>query len=305
MTDLLQQIRELCNHPWKRELLLNDRIKWNKLWASMDAIEDTQLAIDTYLGLEKFDGYSGGYLYVYGLLQALNIQQDAVNNLNTSLFNATFDYKNEYPKLYEIRENRNNSIGHPTSRGNDASFHNIDRSSISKDAFTLASYFPKTGNKSTFQNIDIIESIEQQSILVNQILNKVMSKLEYDFEAHKNKFKGQSLRAIVRDDMHYEFSKLHEHIYNDYPLVEMNFNHIQTAIKKIKEGIIERYFAISALQATEDTLNLIDYIINRLDQTLIKSKIEDKFELRIFVNSFQSNFEELLEMLEEIDTEFM
>ena len=271
----------------------------------MDAIEDTQLAIETYLGLEKFDGYNGGYLYVYGLLQALNIQQDAVNNLNTSLFNATIDYKNEYPKLFEIRENRNNSIGHPTKRGNDASFHNIDRSSISKEAFTLASYFPKTGDKSTFQEINIIESIEQQSALVNQILSKVMTKLEQDFEAHKNQFKGQSLRALVRDNMHYEFSKLHEHIYHDYPLVEMNFKQIQSAVKKIKDGIIERYFAISALQGTEDTLNLIDYIINRLDQTLIKNKIQDKFELRIFINSLQSNFEELLEMLEEIDREFM
>jgi hypothetical protein len=110
MTDLLKKIRDLCNHPWKRELLFNDRVKWNKLWASMDAIEDTQLAIETYLGLESFDGYNGGYLYIYGLLQALNIQQDAVNNLNKTLFNATIDYKNEYPKLFEIRENRNNSL---------------------------------------------------------------------------------------------------------------------------------------------------------------------------------------------------
>ena len=304
MTDLLKKIRDLCNHPWKRELLLNDRIKWNKLWASMDTIEDTQLAIDTYLGLESFDGYNGGYLYVYGLLQALSIQQDAVNNLNTSLFNATIDYKAEYPKIFEIRENRNNSIGHPTNRGNDASFHNIDRSSISKETFTLASYFPKTGRKSTFQEIRILESIEQQSELVNQILNKVMTNLENDFDAHKNKFKGQRLRALIRDNMHYEFSKLHEHIFHDYPLAEMNFKNIRSAAKQIKDGIIERYFSLSALQGAEDTLNTIDYIINRLEQTLIKTKIEDKFELRIFVDSLQKNFEELLEMVEEIDKEF-
>ena len=73
MTDLLKKIQDLCNHPWKRELLLNDKIKWNKLWTSMDAIEDTQLAIDAYLGLNDFDGYDGGYLYIYGLLQALNL----------------------------------------------------------------------------------------------------------------------------------------------------------------------------------------------------------------------------------------
>ena len=102
MTDLLETIRVLCNHPWRKQQLLNDKINWEKLWASMDAIEDTQLAINSYLELDTFNGYNGGYLYIYGLLQALNIQQDAVNNLSISLFNPPIDYKIEYPKLYEI-----------------------------------------------------------------------------------------------------------------------------------------------------------------------------------------------------------
>ena len=224
--------------------------------------------------------------------------------MNKSLFNASIDYKTDYPKIFEIRENRNNSIGHPTNRGNDASFHNIDRSSISRESFTLASYFPKTGQKSTFQEIRIIESIEQQSELVNQILIKVMTTLENDFASHKNKFKGQRLRTLVRDDMHYEFSKLYEHVNRNYPLVESNFNHIKSVVNQIKNGIIERYFALTALQGTEDTLNLIDYIIKRLDKTLIKNKIEDKFELRIFIDSLQTNFEELFKTVEKIDKEF-
>ena len=30
------QIRDYANHAWRRELLYQDRIKWNKMWASMD-----------------------------------------------------------------------------------------------------------------------------------------------------------------------------------------------------------------------------------------------------------------------------
>lgn len=294
----------MCNHPLRKQLLLSDRVKWNKLWASMDAIEDTQLAIKTYQELDRFNGYTGGYLYIYGLLQALNIQQDAINNLNSSLFNEITDYKNDYPILYEIRENRNKAIGHPTKRGNDASFHNIDRTSISKEGFTLASYFPKTGEKSTFQKIDIVGSIKQQSKLVNEILEKVMRQLENDFEAHRLKFKGQRLRALVKDDMHYEFSKLYEHVNLDYPLASMNFDRIKDVIIAVKSGIIDRYFSLSALQGIEDTLSLIDYIMLRLEKTLIKTKIDDKVELRIFVDSLQSHFEELLSMLDEIDKVF-
>lgn len=270
----------------------------------MDAIEDTEIAIETYQNLHKFNGYNGGYLYIYGLLQALNIQQDAVNNLNISLFNEKIEYKDDYPELYQIREHRNNSIGHPTKRGVDASFHNIDRSSINNEGFTLASNFPKTGETSTFKKISIVESIKQQSTLVNQILLKVMSNLKADFENHKDKFKGQKLAAMVSNNHSYEFSKLYTHIFDDYPLVQMNFDHLKSSYEKIKNGIKERYFSINTLQGTKDTIEVLDYLFERLENKLIKNKIEDKMELRIFVDALNSNFDELIEMLDEIDSAF-
>jgi len=30
---LTKEIRSLLNHPWKRELIYQDKIKWNKIWA--------------------------------------------------------------------------------------------------------------------------------------------------------------------------------------------------------------------------------------------------------------------------------
>lgn len=270
----------------------------------MDAIDDTQVAINNYSNLPSFDANNGGHLYIYGLMQALNIQQDAANNLLNALFNKTVDFKAEYPELYEIREHRNNAIGHPTNRGNDKSFHFIGRASISKKGFMLASYYPKTVEKSKFEEIDIIKCIKTQNKLVTTILNETMKKLQSDFEEHKLKFKGQRLTDLIHDDFHYEFSKLYENINDNYPLTEINFNLIFEAYEKIKKGIVDRYFSIDALQGIKHTTEILDYIFNRLRRDLIDNKINDKLELTIFIDALKSNFAEFQEMLTEIDKEF-
>ena len=301
---LIRKIRKLCNHPWKSELLFQDRIKWNKLWTSMDAIDDTQAAIDSYSSLTEFDSTNGGYLYIYGLLQALNIQQDAANNLLNALFNKTINFKTEYPDLYDIREHRNNAIGHPTNRSNNKSFHFIGRASISKKGFTLASYYPKTGEKSKFEEIDILRCINSQNAIINTILNETIEKLESDFEIHKLKFKGLKLSSLIHADFHYEFSKLYENIDRDYPLTEMNFNLIYGAYEKAKRGIIDRYFSLDALQGIKYATQMLDYIFARLKKDLIVNKIGDTLLLTILIDSLKSNFKEFQEMLIEIDKEF-
>ena len=84
--NIFKEIREICNHPWKQELLLHDKIKWNKLWSSLDVIEDSQIAIYDYTNLSEFSSTEKGYLFVYGILHALYLQQDSLINLNISLF---------------------------------------------------------------------------------------------------------------------------------------------------------------------------------------------------------------------------
>jgi hypothetical protein len=303
-TELTKDIRDVLNHPWKREILFQDRVKWNKIWASLDTFDDTQEAIDSYLKLDKFGPYDGGYLFIYGVLQAINLQQDALNNLRTALFDKTIDWKTEYPELYKIREHRNDSIGHPTKRGNDKSFHMIGRYSISNEGFKLASYFPKTGDKSKFEEIKVLKCIEAQSKLLKIILSDTMDKLTNEFKEHKNKFKGDKIRTKIPNTYDYHISKLFEHAHGHYELVEINFNLVKETIENIKAEVEKRYFKINALQGLEDTLNQLEYVINRLDKTLIQNKISDENELRIFIQSLRQNSKDLFEMIDEIDSEF-
>lgn len=302
--NLCKNIRELCNHPWKKELLFQDRVKWSKLWTSLDVIEDSQQAINDYLNLPEFNSNSRGYLYIYGVLQAINLQQDALKNLSGALFNKKIDFKENYPKLYKIREYRNDSIGHPTNRGNGKSFHYIGRPSIKKKGFKLISYYPKTGEQTKIEDINILECIEIQNSLVAEKLKETMKNLESDFEKHKDRFKGKKLSDLIHPTNGYHFSKLYENISRDYDLVELNFDTIKETYDKIKDGIIERYFSLSALSEIELITERLDYIFERVKRDLIKNKISDKLELEIFVDALKSNFKEFEDMVKEIDEEF-
>ena len=302
--NIFEEIREICNHPWKRELLFQDKIIWNKLWTSLDVIEDSQIAIDDYANLSEFSSNEKGYLYVYGILHALYLQQDALCNLNKSLFGQDIDFKIDYPELYNIREIRNNSIGHPTDRGNGKSFHGISRTTIQKKGFQMMSSFPKTGEEDEFTDINVLSCIETQGGLFKVILNQTMEKLKSDFENHKLKFKDSKLIDLVHKSIDYQFSKLYENINRDYALVEINFETIFETYNNIKKGIIERYSALSALSGIELNTEMLDYLFNRLQRDLIENKIEDKLELQIFIDALKSHFEELKSMVKEIDEEF-
>lgn len=301
--ELSRNIRKLCNHPWKRELLLADKSKWYKLWASVDLINDTQHAIDFYINIPEKKFLEGGYLYVYGILQALYVQQDAAINLNQALFDESIDFKKNYPELYIIREQRNDSIGHPSGRGknNSDSFHIINGTSIVKSGFELMSHYPNKNKAFQISRIDINKCIDLQNKLLNNILEQVMNKLKMDFELHKKRFKGTPLINVVNNSISYSISKLYEF---ESPLVSIEYRLISETYEKIKDGIQKRYTNLNALPGVQLTCERIDYILNRLKRDLVDSPINDHLEIEVFVDALKYHFNDLIEMVEEIDKEF-
>jgi hypothetical protein len=305
--DLVQQrdtrIRDLVNHPWKLQRLLDDRIKWNKLCASMDVIGDTQIAINSYFSLPGFKAENGGYLFLYGLLQAFFLQQDAINHLSEALFDKAINWKAEYPDIYLVRELRNDSIGHPTKRGKDESFHFIARYSVSKGHFRLMSHYSKT-NKSEFNDIDINELRARQENSVIKILDTVIELMEKEYSDHKQKFANSKLSELIPGTMSYSIGKVYEGIYNDYPLAEMNFSEIKRTIDAVKNEIIKRYGKLSALQGLNDVVRRIDYILLKVDSWIKNKQLLNNDDAEVFLDSFSDRFKELEEMLHEIDKEF-
>ncbi|MCA0153758.1 hypothetical protein [Winogradskyella vincentii] len=298
-----KSIRDLVNHPWKLQSLLGDKPKWNKLCASMDVIGDAQIAINSYFSLPSFKAENGGYLFLYGLLQAFFLQQDAINNLSEALFSKKINWKKEYPEIFQIRDIRNSSTGHPTKRGNDDSFHFIARYSVSKGRFRLMSQYPKK-EKLEFTDIDLNQLRIDQENSVVEILNNVIETMEKEYNDHKSKFKNKKLTDLVPGSFSYSVGKVYEGVYNHYPLVEMNFSIIKETTQIIKTEIINRYGKIEALSGLSDVIRRIDYIIEKLEKWIENDNLLNNNDAEVFLDSFSDRFKELEEMLFEIDKEF-
>jgi hypothetical protein len=153
--DLETQIRDSLTSPRRRNPLVKDPAKWNMLTSSLDAVGDTELAIDAYITSEDSDDPGIRYLHSYGILQVLYVQQDAAKHIVKSFglpFNLVADLK-------DIRDLRNAAAGHPTRNG--ATSHAISRISMSKTGFKLMT----AHNDGTydFQDVDILARIRIQA----------------------------------------------------------------------------------------------------------------------------------------------
>jgi len=302
---IIDDIKDFINRPRKQHQLLSDTFSWNMLCASMDTIEDNQLAIKAYQKLPSFDGFTGGYLHIYGLLQALYLQQNAANHLSQSLFNEKIDFKNDYPALFKIRELRNDIIGHPTYNGK--SFCVISRITIINNGFTVAYYIPNKDTK--FEDINIYNILSIQSELILKILIKIKSELEMENSEHKQKFIDNKLTSIIPSTMSYHISKLYEGLYspdiNKLSLVKINLDFINKILDKIKNGIVERYGNIDAVDEPKRIYHKFEYIFNHLSESLDKNLYNHNLDTEIYIVSFKKEFELLKEILEEIDEEYI
>lgn len=99
--DLIHKIRLHINRTEKQAALLVNRQKWDRLTSALYVLEDTSCAIEYYLKSDYPDDVGGKYLYTYGLVQALYVQEDAIDSLSYALFDKNIDFKNEYPKAYD------------------------------------------------------------------------------------------------------------------------------------------------------------------------------------------------------------
>lgn len=185
----MSKIRDLINSSRKQNILLQDKILWHMLCSCMDTVEDTELALESFLKLDIGSSDEGkNYLCIYGALQALIVQQDAVENLHEAL-------KMPYSKdtsLEKIRDIRVGAIGHPTNRRNKKEFNFINRSTLTAHSFGLLTFYrTNSGNnelKSKRENINIPDLIATQKDVFLDVLNKVIETLQKEEIEHRKKF---------------------------------------------------------------------------------------------------------------------
>ena len=301
--DLESKIRNLINRPRRQYKFLQDTSAWNQLCSCLDVIGDNELAVSAYYdSIPKNIGET--YLLVYGILQTLFVQQDAVRYLCEAL---GIEY-NPDPGLQKIREIRNDSIGHPTKRifKKMPTWNFISRTSLSKNGFQLMVRFADS-NLPKFINIDLLEIIKTQNVKVTDVLSSVLKLLEDEENEHKEKFMSQKLSEIFPAALGYFFSKISEAIYGNMPneLGSGTLKLIKDIIEQFEKALIEREI-IPASDSIKYDIDQLRYPISELEkyfndqsQTSLNSK-----GAYIFLFFIEKQTEKLKELAKEIDENY-
>lgn len=178
ISQIEQDIRDLVNNSSKRAQIELVNGSWGMLISSLDIIGDTEESFDAYESLQEPKGFGGKYLIIYGVLQSLFIQQDAVSNIYAAL---GMDYQLS-PQLKTIREIRNHSSGHPTEvtrKGGGVPFrifNHIQRFGLKINTFKLG-MFNEAGHLSML-DIDLPKIVEQQRDVLRGELLSVLETLK-------------------------------------------------------------------------------------------------------------------------------
>jgi hypothetical protein len=154
--DHVQQIRSFITRRRRPAALLTGIANWHTLCSALDVIRDTESAFDAYADWSEVSDAGARYLLLYGILQALLLQQDAVKKV-CEAFQSSLSFS---LSMNKIREIRSDSIGHPMSRRKDkihqANF--IQRISLRRNGFTLTSAL--SDGEYSFQSVNIPGIIE-------------------------------------------------------------------------------------------------------------------------------------------------
>ncbi len=187
ITQLVEEIRKLIHRPSKKRSLLQHNATWNTLCSCLDVIDDTECCLDAFLmtDIDRFDDRNqyladgNKYMYIYGTLQALYLQQDAFTHLTESL---TLVESFKLPcSLQKIREIRNASIGHPTKQDRPSKkpvrFNFISRISIGNQGSKLGTTY-EDGRPDCFEDVNIPKLIATQRRIFIDVLKNIIRTLE-------------------------------------------------------------------------------------------------------------------------------
>jgi len=302
---LSSKIRDHINIQRAQNNLIQDKKNWNQICSSMDVLEDTTYAISSYINDDSFPNNDGlKYIYIYGVLQALFLQQDSLRHLTCALLSINEkDYKVN-DELEKIRNIRNESIGHPTNKGSGKSFHYISRITIDKNGFDLLSSF--SDKDDIYKEVKIIDIINTQLKIIIEDLKLLLEKLEEKEMEHKNKFKEVKLADFLKGS-DYSIEKIFEALYIENEGRKSFYISLIEPLKnsyiKIEKELENR--EILPNDFWNDELERVKYIFDSLSDYFTKNKRNFiSNDIYVFLSFLRDKNKELLEELKNIDEEY-
>jgi hypothetical protein len=292
------EIRNFINRPRRQHELLADRASWNTLCSALDVIGDTELALEAHAKWERRSEDGEKYLLVYGALQVMEVQQDAVKFICETLA-VPYSRPNE---LGTIRMIRSDAIGH-AMRGKQEKVRKssfIQRSNMTQWSFTLLSVFSDRRDY-VRHRINIVELRGMQRTFLAETLQSVVDKLRSDEMAHREKYKGELLQDLFPNTLGYSFSKI----------IEMSalsgscLREVKGMLVRFREALEKRGEWRKDSKAVY-YYELADYAADELERYFYPEQARrlNEKDVRVFASFLNYQMEELHSIAKEIDDEY-
>jgi len=284
---------------------MSNRFIWHQLWTAMDIIDDVESALSAYVENEFPTDVGEKYLRVYGAMQGLFLQQDALLDLIKAIHPARAITLNDV--LKDIREARNASVGHPTNlnRKGALSAHGIVQNSMRKDGFNLLSYPEKDGKM--FQHIPVLKLIEKQRAEAVRILSEVVEDLREQERAHREQFREIKLKAAF-DGVSYAFEKIFEEVRpgSMFIMGSWGVGHLQKVLDDFEKLLRDRGLAIDMYDSIEYLYDEIKHPLMELTKYIKRepSEILSNKSAVVFAKALQLSFDELRHIAGELDEDY-
>lgn len=299
-TELINRIRAHINRTEKKVKLLECQKKWLQLTSSLDVLEDSTCAINYFCGAGFPVEIGGQYLFTYGFLQALFLQQDAIKGISLALFDRTIDFKTDYPDAYAARELRNDVVGHPTNRSDGKEYVYLVQSSLRKTVFSYIRQAPGIKREDDYVTVDVSKAIGDTSRCVNEVLSQAANDLDTEFRDYIDAHKERKMKEIF-STLSYAREKV---LLNDL-LKPAGYDSSKRMVKECEEELVRRYGSVETMDSFSYTLGKIhtayDLIDNALDDIPheTRNKVEQCLQEYLF-----DRLQELADMSAEVDEYF-
>lgn len=253
--DLINRIRKHINRTKKQSEILPFRLRWNKLTSALNVLEDTSWAVEYYLEADYPKDVKGKYLFLYGLLQALYVQQDAVRSIYFGLFDKELKkgISSHIQKALKVRNLRNDTIGHPTDLGESTKKEldlkqvysiSIAQFSMTKESFYYCKYNAKDRSNDSIENVNVMQAIEDNAKCINDILQRVVNDLDKEFKEYIEKHRDRKMVDIF-NNLHYAEEKA---LLDEF-MQSWGYNATKEMVTKCEEELKERYGSVEAVDS--------------------------------------------------------
>jgi hypothetical protein len=291
----------------KHSLIINQEISFSQVRACLYIVEDTELAIQAFLRDKEGFEIGKAYLEIFGLMQALFVQQDATFYLVECL-GTDWNHHN-IQELAEIREIRNHCIGHPSKQGRGKgpfSFNAISRPTVRTCSFQIMrSYSDERPQE--FVDYDLSQIAEIQNREIEKALNGILHLLIEEEMTHRKKYRKTKMAYLFSSACYFcEKVELGAHGSESFGDLNEVFDSLEKLVSDFKSELKRRDEYECRSDQFDDMFRFIDFPIRKLRDYFFThtGSDDEKMTAEIFAHYLSEKIGELGDWAEEFDKKY-